>query len=340
MFFGGNEMARKIAFFNHKGGVSKTTSVFNVSWSLAEMGKRVLMVDTDPQCNLTGFVLGNDFEEYYKQNSSETIKNALSPAFESKPRMITATQCVKAKHENLFLLPGDITFSEYDVTLGLAQELSKSVPALHNVPGAINFLLEEQSSKLDIDYIIIDMSPSLSSVNQNLLMLSDAFIVPTAPDYFSLMAIKSLAITIPRWIVWKKQFLNLQKIQQPDYVYPSGIPSFLGFIVQKYRKLYGVPTSGFQNWIVKIENSINQELIPALEGNGAKCFHSEHAIASIPDFNTLMPKSQTYSKPVYALSDVEIALSGAALQQAKDNQRDFKTQFDRIANLIVTEYPR
>ena len=67
-------MARKIAFFNHKGGVSKTTSVFNVSWPLAEMGKRVLMVDTDPQCNLTGFVLGNDFEEYYKQNSSETIR--------------------------------------------------------------------------------------------------------------------------------------------------------------------------------------------------------------------------------------------------------------------------
>ena len=333
-------MATKIAFFNHKGGVSKTTSVFNVAWALAEMGKKVLMVDADPQCNLTGFVLGNGFEAYYEKNPSTTIKHALAPAFESKPRIITAIPCIKSKHDNLFLLPGDITFSEYDVTLGLAQELSKSVPALHNVPGAINFLLEAQASNLGIDYIIIDMSPSLSSVNQNLLMLSDAFIVPTSPDYFSLMAIKSLAITIPRWIAWKQQFLILQNAQKPDYIYPTGIPVFLGYIVQKYRKIYGVPTSGFQEWIDKIERNINEVLIPALESRGVKCFHHDHAIASISDFNTLMPKAQTYSKPVYALSNVEIALSGAALQQAQDNQKNFRRQFDKIAKLIITEFKR
>lgn len=330
-------MVKKIAFFNHKGGVSKTTSVFNVAWTLAEMGKRVLMVDTDPQCNLTGFVLGSSFETYYKDNPSETIKHALEPAFESKPKMITSIPCIVSKHENLFLLPGDITFSEYDVTLGLAQELSQSVPALHNVPGAINFLLEEQAKDLNADYIIIDMSPSLSSVNQNLLMLSDAFIVPTAPDYFSLMAIRSLALTIPRWIAWKQQFLNLQKLHKPDYEYPSGVPTFLGYVVQKYRKIYGAPTSGFQAWIDQIEQNVNEILIPALESNGAKCCHNEHAIASISDFNTLMPKSQTYSKPVYALSDSEINLSGAALQQAQDSQVEFKKQFIKIAEQIIAE---
>ena len=330
-------MVKKIAFFNHKGGVSKTTSVFNVAWALADMGKKVLMVDTDPQCNLTGFVLGSEFENYYEENPSQTIKYALEPAFESKPKMITAIQCVNSKHENLFLLPGDITFSEYDVTLGLAQELSQSVPALHNVPGAINFLLDEQAKELNADYIIIDMSPSLSSVNQNLLMLCDAFIVPTAPDYFSLMAIKSLALTIPRWIAWKQQFLKLQKMHRPDYEYPSGIPTFLGYVVQKYRKIYGAPTSGFQTWINQIEQSVNEVLIPVLEANEARCCHNESAIASISDFNTLMPKSQTYSKPVYALSDNEINLSGAALKQAQDSQAEFKRQFVKIAEQIITE---
>lgn len=49
---------KSIAFFNHKGGVSKTTTTFNLGWMLATLGKKVVMVDLDAQCNLTGLVLG------------------------------------------------------------------------------------------------------------------------------------------------------------------------------------------------------------------------------------------------------------------------------------------
>lgn len=56
-------MVKKIALFNHKGGVSKTTTTFNLSWMLASKGYRVIMVDTDPQCNLTGMALGEQTEE-------------------------------------------------------------------------------------------------------------------------------------------------------------------------------------------------------------------------------------------------------------------------------------
>jgi cellulose biosynthesis protein BcsQ len=51
-------MAIVISFFNHKGGVSKTTTAFYLGWMLARKGKRVMLVDCDPQCNLTGMVLG------------------------------------------------------------------------------------------------------------------------------------------------------------------------------------------------------------------------------------------------------------------------------------------
>lgn len=61
-------MVKKIALFNHKGGVSKTTTTFNLGWKLAEKGKKVIIVDADPQCNLTGMVLGykglNEFEKH------------------------------------------------------------------------------------------------------------------------------------------------------------------------------------------------------------------------------------------------------------------------------------
>lgn len=55
-----NIVAKVISLFNHKGGVSKTTTVFHLGWKLAALGQRVLIIDADPQCNLTGLTLGLD----------------------------------------------------------------------------------------------------------------------------------------------------------------------------------------------------------------------------------------------------------------------------------------
>lgn len=69
-------MVQKIALFNHKGGVSKTTTTFNLGWMLASKEKRVILVDTDPQCNLTGMALGEQTED--DEARIEAIYNTLS----------------------------------------------------------------------------------------------------------------------------------------------------------------------------------------------------------------------------------------------------------------------
>lgn len=58
-------MAKIVELFNHKGGVSKTTTSFHLAWKLSQQGKKVLLVDGDSQCNLTGMFLGETFDEYY-----------------------------------------------------------------------------------------------------------------------------------------------------------------------------------------------------------------------------------------------------------------------------------
>ncbi|MGG3894967.1 ParA family protein, partial [Geobacillus stearothermophilus] len=82
-------MVRVISLFNHKGGVSKTTTTFNLGWVLADLGYRVIMVDGDPQCNLTGMALDfsgmDDFEEFYEKNPDGNIKDALKPAVTIHP---------------------------------------------------------------------------------------------------------------------------------------------------------------------------------------------------------------------------------------------------------------
>src|SRR4051812_47979342 len=103
-------MTTLISLFNHKGGVSKTTTAFNLGWMLARQNKRVLLVDCDPQCNLTGMVLGlEDLEtadsiQGTRDGKPLNIREALAPAFESRPSLIQAVECIQIpRNTNLFL---------------------------------------------------------------------------------------------------------------------------------------------------------------------------------------------------------------------------------------------
>src|SRR6266699_3897448 len=139
---------KRIALFNHKGGVSKTTTTFNLGWMLATKGKKVILVDADPQCNLSGLVLGyrgpDEFEEFYEKDRARNLWAGLAPAFDSQPKLIEAVDCVPVPgREGLFLLPGHIGIAEYDVTLGIAQQLSGPIQPLKNLPGSFSYLLEK-----------------------------------------------------------------------------------------------------------------------------------------------------------------------------------------------------
>lgn len=310
-------MAHIISLFNHKGGVSKTTTAFNLGWMLARKGKRVMLVDSDPQCNLTGMVLGiEDMESSDSIQGSNNgrplnIKEGVMPAFESRPELIKPIQCIQIPlNDNLFLLPGHIGLAEYEVTLGIAQELSGSVVTLQNLPGALKYLIDITAKDYNIDIAIVDMSPSLGAVNQNLLSISDYFIVPMHPDYFSNMAIKSLAKIIPKWRGWARLAAKSSILRDATYPFPDVSPRFLGYVVQKYRPRGGAPSRAFQTWIDQLEGNVRDILIPALKENEMMLDEKSYASAKynpadpllqMPDFNSLIASSQTHQVPIFEL---------------------------------------
>ena len=78
---------------------------------LATKGKRVILADFDPQCNLTGMVMGfkgvDDLAATYRANPPNNVKDGLAPAFESQPKQIVGVECIEVPgNANLFLLPG------------------------------------------------------------------------------------------------------------------------------------------------------------------------------------------------------------------------------------------
>ncbi|MEG4172087.1 MULTISPECIES: AAA family ATPase [unclassified Microcoleus] len=339
-------MVQKIALFNQKGGVSKTTTTFNLGWMLATKGKRVILVDADPQCNLTEMVLGSstkqELDEIYKKE--QNIKSGLAPAFESRPKLIQAIDCLRVEGcEGLFLLPGHVGFAEYEITLGMAQELSGSIQALQNLPGSISYLLLKTANKFNADYILIDMSPGLSSINQNLLMTNDFFILPTSPDFFSLMAIDSLVTILPKLCAWAKKASELRLLQESTYPFPKVIPRFLGTVVQNYR-IAKEPAPTFQKWIDAIQEAVSARLVPSLQENrmlltdemyASQGIEHDYCLAKISNFNSLIAKSQENKTPVFDLTPDQIGQQGIILNNTLKAQEKFKTTFDELADKVI-----
>lgn len=346
-------IARKpvqISLFNHKGGVSKTTTAFNLGWMLADKGKKVLLVDCDPQCNLTGMVMGfkgtDDFDTIYKAGGVRNIRDGLAPAFESRPSLVEPVQCEQIDGQpNMYLIPGHIGLAEYEVTLGIAQELSGSLLTLQNLPGSIRYLIDKTAKSLDIDYVLVDMSPSLGAINQNLLMTSDYFLVPMAPDYFSVMATDSLANVLPKWRSWANSAQSMQVLKSATYPFPEIKTKFLGTVIQKYRLREGnAASSAFQTWIDEIEVGVRKRLIPALEGanmllpdNIYEEFGVDNGkpILQMSEFNGLIALSQKYKVPVFALSDEQLEQRGIVAERTKKSMQRFHQLFSDGADKII-----
>lgn len=343
-------MAKIICLFNHKGGVSKTTTCFNLGWMMAEKGKRVLLADFDPQCNLTGMVMGfkklDDLAAIYSSNPPNNIRDGLAPAFESQPRPISSVKCVDvAGNSNLLLLPGHIGLAEYETTLGIAQELSGSLLALRNLPGSIRYLLDVTAAANNIDYVLVDMSPSLGPMNQNLLMICDFFIVPLHPDYFSSMALNSLANVLPRWREWARLAHKTEVLQTADYPFPNPHAQFIGAVVQKYRPRLGKASAAFQRWIDQLTKGLRETLIPTLQKAGMveeSRFHDRigsepwQPILEVADFNSLIALSQEFQVPVYAITPEQAKQQGAVWDQTEESMKVFEAAFSSCADKIFS----
>jgi len=140
-----------ISFFNHKGGVGKTTTTFSLGWALADQGKKVLLVDGDPQCNLTGTVLGfdgdNDFEKFYLSHPRADINTCMSPVFNSRPHELNPGELVETKREGLYLFMGHIDLADNESQLAVAISTGAALPALKNLPGSLCALIRMTAKK-------------------------------------------------------------------------------------------------------------------------------------------------------------------------------------------------
>lgn len=173
-------MGTILSFVNQKGGVGKTTSAVNVAASLGVLGKKVLLVDIDPQGNAT--------------SGLGVSKKALSVSMidvlvrqDGDPRKTSASEAIiETEFKNLSILPSTISLAAAEFEIS---ELENGENCLKNALKDV---------KDDYDYIIIDCPPSLGLITVNVLTASDGVIIPMQTEFYSLEGLSQLMLTVKR----------------------------------------------------------------------------------------------------------------------------------------------
>jgi chromosome partitioning protein len=288
-----------VAFFNHKGGVGKTTIVFNTGLALVKMGRSVVFVDADAQANLTGLALS---EEAYQQQIDEgsTIWNAVAP-------LVTGAGDLKVPRpvqirRGAWLLPGDIRLSNFEAILpvGWTEALAGEARGFR-ATSALHRLFIDLRRQTDAEYVFVDLGPNVGALNRSALIASDGFVVPLSPDLFSLMALPSVGNSLREWDrQWKTALTN--KPDGIDFALPEGEPKPLGYVSQQFSVYGNRPAAAFRGWLERIRDAYEEGVLDPLGWTGEG---RDQIMGSLKNFASLVPLAQHTNKALFELSGTE-----------------------------------
>ena len=204
-------MAKIIAFANQKGGVGKTTSCVNLCAALSLSGKRVLLVDCDPQGNATSGV-GID-KRQIKYSSYDILIDGVK----------AEEALLHTEYESLDIIPSNIELAAADLQLA---DIDKRESRLKNALALV---------KSEYDFIFIDCPPSLGLITTNALCAADTILVPIQPEYYALEGLSQLMNSVR---IVKRRFNNYIDIEGVLLTMYDGRLNLTQQVVQEVKKFF------------------------------------------------------------------------------------------------------
>ncbi|CAI8906161.1 chromosome partitioning protein [Pseudomonas chlororaphis] len=296
-----SDLPKSICFFNNKGGVGKTTLVANLAAELTlNHGKKVLVIDADPQCNLTQYVLTDeDFLKIYTSKDPHTIYSVIHPLSTGRG-YTTDLPISKTKNFGFDVIIGDPRLALKEDLLAQDWREAKA-GGIRGLRTTLVFHNVIEQAK-NYDYIFFDMGPSLGAINRAILLAVDFFLVPMAIDIFSSWALTNIGEAVK---VWEKD-LEFGMRNSED---PSELPAvtmkklrFLGYVTQQHKER----KENEATRIVEAYNNISKKL-PEIVSKNLSNFYPKTLnphIGEIKHLASLAPKSQTLHQPMINVTAV------------------------------------
>ncbi len=327
---------KKVLFSNNKGGVGKTTLAFNCAISFAKKGYRTVLVDLDPQCNLSRLAMGdNQYDKTLFSGGEKDIYDVLKGVVEGGGDVDFDVPLIPipSSDNNLSLVKGSVNLSLYENILVTAYGQAAAGQQLgYFQTSAIDRFLRERGMQDEIDIFVIDTSPSLSLLNQIIFLGADYFVVPMMPDAFSVQGIENLGTIYEKWKQnWKVTGKALSGDTENKFVL-SGDGLFLGYIVNSYNVYGKQPIKDHRHWIEEIPQKVKKYLSEKHGRNGLVEKSWKDSLAEIQDYGRIPAKCQELGVAIFDLDPNYIE---DIHQGTKENIEKSKEEFSDLSEKVL-----
>lgn len=330
---------KSIVFFNNKGGVGKTTTVYHLAWMFAEIGEKVLAVDLDPQSNLSSMFLSRErMEEVVLEEDKQlTVLEAIVPVSEGEGYKPVHLETISP---NISLIIGNLALSAFEDKLSdtWTKCLNGDVYAF-KVTSVFKTLIDDACNRCGTEWVLIDVGPNLGAINRAVLIATDFVVMPVGADLFSLQGIKNLGKTLQDW---RKQWSErVQKYPKPDKEsIPSGDMKPIGYLLMQYTARESRPVRSYIRWAEKIPNVykefvLSQPVSVADPGPEPSIELDPNCLALLKHYHSLAPMSMEARKPIFLLKPADGAI-GSHVQAVQRAYADFRNLMERIMEATQT----
>jgi len=353
-----------ISIFNNKGGVGKTTLTYHLAHILAEMGKKVLILDMDSQCNLSLYgmqeeelekiwldednVIDNGFDSTKQQMEKDDFNNLFKTTRTMHFLLKSVEEGISDFDElpppvnladNLDLIPSRLTLFKYENKIAERWTgifLGEPLPI--RTVTRIRKLAELYSEKNHYDLVIIDTSPSLSILNKVIISTVDGFMIPCLPDMFSLYGIKNIGKALTQW---QREFDICTNMisEEKRKAFPKKPVRFLGYTIYNAKKYdsknrWNLAQAHFdyaQQIPDAIKEHIDERVREHLSEEMVKTPIGNNVI--IHSHNTFPNMAQKYKKPMWVIPDLK--LEDSSITNPK-NYKATQEKYQQFANDFLT----
>jgi len=346
-------MTRIISVFNNKGGVGKTILTWNIGDALARLGKKVLLIDFDPQCNLSLAILGEDTFNGKLPTENKpygtTVRAYLQRFLQTTggSEVFLHQNEKNNTHENVKLIAGDFWLNVYGESLNVGNDLLAGTGISKYV--VLNDMVAEAAKKGReyFDYVLIDLPPSFGSLVRVALYSSNYYIVPCTSDTFSAYCVSLIGQMLPKFLDDWKTGIKRFKEDNPHFKEFDhlGSPKFAGWIFNGFDTR-GESEDGEKKQIKadqvhygRISDAVKEHLIQNEKLRSANGIVDDGILGKIEDMNTLIQNSIWLNVPIGQLGEFKpvrnLRDSGKWASNQLKQIELLKNQFEKIAKNII-----
>jgi chromosome partitioning protein len=322
---------KTIAFFNNEGGVGKTTLVYHLAWTFADLGVNVVAADLDPQSNLTSAFLEDERidELWTSKKKPLTVLGALQKLQDKLGDVMEPH--VELVAPRIGLVPGDLALNLFEDRLAEAwrDSLSDNPSTLADafrVMRAFRRIMFLAAKARGAELVLIDVGPNLGALNRAALIAADYVAMPLGADLFSLRGLQNLGPTLRGW---RTGWATRRARADDKTKLPRGSMTPIGYVVMGHQERSSQPAKAYGRWVARIPATYAEHVLQVAVDD-PKVTDAE--LARLKNFHSLMPLAQDARKPIFHLTAADGALGSHAVAA-----RNAAVDFQALARLIAAK---